>query len=74
MTLENNAIQKEAISIAEFCAQFQFSKAHFYNMKAQGKAPKTVKFGNRVLILSEAIAGWKVNLLGNTETKGGNNV
>ncbi|RWN95178.1 MAG: AlpA family phage regulatory protein [Mesorhizobium sp.] len=49
----------EAYSIPEFCAAHRISRASFYNLINDGKAPRTMKVGTRVLISKEAAADWR---------------
>ena len=48
----------EAFSIATFCRQYEISRALFYKLQSQGKAPRTFNLGRRVLISREAAREW----------------
>jgi len=50
----------DAFSIAEFCARNgAISRAHYYNLKKLGLAPREMAVGSRVLITAEAAAAWR---------------
>lgn len=49
----------EAFSIGQFCEAHGFSKAHYFNMKRDGKGPREMRAGTRVLISREAAADWR---------------
>jgi predicted DNA-binding transcriptional regulator AlpA len=48
-----------ATSIPEFCEAHGISRATFYNLKARGKAPKTMIVGRRRLVSAEAAVAWR---------------
>jgi len=48
----------EAFSIATFCKAHGISRALFYRLQAQGKAPRTFNLGRRVLISKDAARDW----------------
>ena len=48
----------EAFSIAIFCKHYGISRALFYKLQSQGKAPRTFNLGRRVLISKEAAQEW----------------
>lgn len=52
-------MEKKAHSINEFCVAHCISRAHFYNLKKIGKAPRTMQVGGRQLISEEAAADWR---------------
>jgi predicted DNA-binding transcriptional regulator AlpA len=45
-------------SIAGFCARQSISRAHFYNLQKQGKAPRVAHVGSRRIITPEAERDW----------------
>ena len=49
-------------SVPEFCEENGISKAFFYKLKAQGKAPKIVKLGSLSKITPEARLEWRQQL------------
>ena len=53
-----------AFSIADFCAQHGISRALYYKLQAQGKAPRSFKLGRRVLITREAAREWLAEMDG----------
>lgn len=48
----------EAFGIATFCKHYGISRALFYKLQSQGKAPKTFNLGRRVLITKDAARKW----------------
>ena len=48
-----------AVSIAAFCKAHGISRAHFYNLRKVGKAPKTLVVGRRRLVADEAAVAWR---------------
>ena len=50
--------QQQAFSVGEFCTAHRISRAFFYLMLKDGRAPRTFKLGRRTLISSEAAAAW----------------
>ena len=50
---------RKASSIDEFCAEHGISRAMFYKLRAQGKAPRLMAIGSRRLISAEAAAAWR---------------
>ena len=51
--------ETQAYSVAEFCSTHQISRTHFYHLVKEGRAPKIMKVGRRVLISKEAAAEWR---------------
>jgi predicted DNA-binding transcriptional regulator AlpA len=51
-------------SVRQFCQAHGISKAFFYKLSAQGKAPPICKLGSRSLITAEAAAEWRRGLEG----------
>jgi predicted DNA-binding transcriptional regulator AlpA len=58
-----------AYSIAEFCKAHGISRAHFYNLKKRGLAPKTLFAGRRRLVSDEAAAEWRRSMERSTEAQ-----
>lgn len=50
---------RSAFSIDEFCSAHRISRAMFYKLLDQGKAPRLMKVGTRSLISEEAAAEWR---------------
>ena len=48
-----------ATSILAFCEAHGISRAHFYNLKKRGLAPKTLVVGRRRLVSDESAAVWR---------------
>ncbi len=50
----------DAFSIGEFCARHgPISRAFYYVLRKDGKAPREMRVGGRVLISAEAAAQWR---------------
>jgi len=48
-----------AYSIAEFCKAHRISESMFFKLKKQGRGPREMHVGDRVLISFEAAADWR---------------
>jgi predicted DNA-binding transcriptional regulator AlpA len=48
----------EVFSIATFCKAYGISRALFYKLQSQGRAPRTFNVGRRVLISKDAAQAW----------------
>lgn len=57
-----NAESKLALSIAEFCDRHEISRAFFYLLQREGRAPRTMLVGRRRLISIEAAAEWRARM------------
>lgn len=55
-------MDKELLTVAEFCKAASIGKATFYNLKQAGKAPVSVKVGRRTLISRTAFEKWIAEL------------
>ncbi len=51
--------EKGADSISNFCKAHDFSRAMYYILKKQGRAPQTFRIGRRELISKESSAKWR---------------
>ena len=60
--LKTAPIARRAQSIIEFCESYGISRASFYNLDAQGKAPATINVGRRRLITDSAAQAWEVSM------------
>jgi predicted DNA-binding transcriptional regulator AlpA len=60
-------IDINAFSIPQFCNSHNVSRAKFYLLAKEGKAPRLMKVGRRRLISVEAAAEWRKKM----ETEGG---
>jgi predicted DNA-binding transcriptional regulator AlpA len=47
-----------ATSIPAFCKAHGISRAHFYNLRKRGLAPRTLVAGRRRLVSAESAAQW----------------
>jgi hypothetical protein len=48
-----------AVSIPDFCRAHGISRAHFYNLRRRGLAPRTLVAGRRRLVSDESAAEWR---------------
>lgn len=62
-------MEKELLSVADFCKVTGISRALFYNLKKEGKTPALCKVGDRTLISRAAFEAWIEEL----EAAGANN-
>jgi predicted DNA-binding transcriptional regulator AlpA len=58
-TVQGNVTGKACYSVDEFCAAHSISRAMFYKLRTDGKAPRTMSVGSRTLISCEAAADWR---------------
>ena len=54
-----DTIRKASSSIDEFCAEHGISRAMFYKLRGEGKAPALMTVGTRKLVSIEAAAAWR---------------
>ena len=52
-------LEADAMSIETFCARHGISRATFYLMRADGRAPTMMKVGTRILVSREAAEAWR---------------
>jgi predicted DNA-binding transcriptional regulator AlpA len=50
---------RKASTIDQFCADHSISRAMFYRLQKEGKAPRTMRAGSKQLISEEAAAEWR---------------
>lgn len=50
---------EESFTISEFCAAEKISRAFFYKLQSQGKAPRTYPVGSNRRISREAYRTWR---------------
>lgn len=56
-------MSKLVYTVSEFCAAHgDISRSFFYKLLKQGKAPRLMKVGSRVLISAEAAAEWRAKM------------
>ncbi|MBJ9675245.1 hypothetical protein [Burkholderia gladioli] len=60
-------------TIPQFCAAYHFSRVYYYTLKAQGKAPKELRFGRRVVITRKCAEEWEARML-QEQTDGGDSI
>lgn len=49
----------QAYSVSQFCQSHSISRALYYKLAKEGKAPKTIKLGRRTLISQESALAWR---------------
>ncbi len=49
----------DVYDLREFCESHRISRAHFYDLKKEGLAPRIMKAGRKVLVTKEAAADWR---------------
>ena len=54
-----NSDKQSAFSIPDFCSAHDISRAMFYLLLRDGRAPAIMKIGRRTLISAEAAAAWR---------------
>ena len=52
-------INKQTYSILQFCEAHNISRAKFYLLLNEGKAPRLMKVGRRRLVSMESAADWR---------------
>jgi hypothetical protein len=57
--MERGNMEREAYTIEEFCRSHGFSRAHYFNVAREGRGPRIMRVGARVLISKEAAAEWR---------------
>lgn len=50
---------RPAYTVAQFCADHNISRTHFYQLVKDGMGPRFMKLGRRTLISAEAAADWR---------------
>jgi predicted site-specific integrase-resolvase len=58
-TAQRNVAGKCAFSIPEFCSEHSISRATFYNLRKDGKAPVVMQVNGRILISRESAEAWR---------------
>jgi len=53
-----NSEVSETFSINSFCEAYGISRALFYKLQNEGRAPKTFNLGRRVMISKDAARAW----------------
>lgn len=52
-------MEPQAYTIEAFCEAHGFSRAHYFNQAKEGRGPRVMRVGSRVLISKEAAAEWR---------------
>jgi predicted DNA-binding transcriptional regulator AlpA len=58
-TCTQESADRLTFSIGEFCRTHGVSRAFFYKLAKEGKAPRIMRLGARRLISQEAAADWR---------------
>jgi hypothetical protein len=45
-------------TIKEFCDRYRIALSFFFKLQKQGKGPRTMRIGSKVLIMAQAAADW----------------
>ncbi len=56
----------EVFTIATFCKSYSISRPFYYKLQREGRAPRIIKLGRRVLISKEAARAWLADMEGTT--------
>jgi excisionase family DNA binding protein len=59
----------QSLTVAEFCEANRLSRATFYNLLREGKAPQIMKVGRRTLIPADAVREWQQRMLASTQLR-----
>jgi predicted DNA-binding transcriptional regulator AlpA len=59
ITASKPAIEREALSVAEFCMSHGICRASYYNLQRSGAGPRQMKIGRRTLISVAAAREWR---------------
>jgi predicted DNA-binding transcriptional regulator AlpA len=62
MPTEQTPLRRRASSVVDFCQRHSISRALFYKLQSQGKAPRVTKIGRRSLITDTAEEEWHRSL------------
>ena len=57
--MEREAVEALSMSISDFCRAHGISRSHYFNLKKDGRGPREMRVGTRVLISREAAADWR---------------
>ena len=57
--MEREPVEALSMSISDFCRAHGFSRSHYFNLKKEGRGPREMRVGTRVLISREAAADWR---------------
>ncbi len=49
----------QSLTIDEFCKSEKISRAHYFNLRDRGEAPREMRIGRCVRISPEARAAWR---------------
>ena len=60
--VESGTSRRKAITIRRFCADWDISPAFYFKLQQQGRGPRTLRLGAKVLITDDAEADWASEL------------
>lgn len=58
-TMNKNTPESLAYSIDSFCKAHNISRAMYYNLKKEGRAPREFRVGRKPLVSTESAAEWR---------------
>ncbi|HHH43257.1 MAG TPA: DNA-binding protein [Gammaproteobacteria bacterium] len=58
MSTQESQPANEVLSVAQFCNLYGISRALFYRLRNEGRAPRVFKVGRRVLITRAEADAW----------------
>jgi hypothetical protein len=50
--------EQAVFTIKEFCDRYRIATSFYFKLQKQGKGPRTMRIGSKVLITAEAAADW----------------
>lgn len=58
---------RAASTVPQFCDEHNISRTHFYQLLKDGKGPRLMRVGRRILVSAEAAAAWRQRMEEATE-------
>lgn len=52
-------MEKQALTVNEFCQRYSISRSLFYKMRRLGNGPAIAKMNNKTLVLADEIRRWE---------------
>lgn len=53
-------MEQQAYSIMEFCQMHGISRSYYFLIRRDGRGPRELRLGRRVLITRDAAADWRI--------------
>lgn len=57
--VNHSHIEKDALTVDDFCQRHSLSRAKFYSLLHEGRGPRIMRVGRRTLVSREAAAAWR---------------